>query len=266
MRAHLPLLCCFLAVRSAAAFLQVPAGMAACGRAQVACSKLALRPSAMASATSTSLRRAPLSTLRMGLFDAFAGPEINVVKLQVAVHCDTRGPSSLLGTIGRIADEADTETEEGLADLVSDVALALLRKESDWVSASLEKKVTRDEDEGESLFGQFSLQERAKIERETFNKVSGMDKSEARSSEGKLDDIGKATEAVITMILAIEGKELPSVKDMKSLRTCLTELGGSDMLGNNALLAAEIMWTPEEPWETITKEDLILEYPKLLPL
>eukprot|EP00960_Hanusia_phi_P030543 748696-Hanusia_phi.AAC.1 len=64
-----------------------------------------------------------------------------------------------------------------------------------------------------------------------------MDKSEARSSEGKvkssarviehsagaqLDDIGKATEAVITMILAIEGKELPSVKDMKSLRTCLT--------------------------------------------
>jgi uncharacterized membrane protein len=70
----------------------------------------------------------------------------------------------------------------------------------------------------------------------------------------------------VSIILALEGKELVKVTDRKSLKKCLTMLGGSDLLGSSALLASEVMWTPEEPWDVLEKKDLYLEYPKLMPL
>lgn len=49
-------------------------------------------------------------------------------------------------------------------------------------------------------------QERTKIERETVNRVKGRDRSDDRAQEGKLEDIGKPTSAVVTIILALYGK------------------------------------------------------------
>ena len=201
-----------------------------------------------------------------GLFDAFKGPQITVSKIQVAVQCDSRGPSSVLGAMADIADEADTETDEGLEEMVSDVALALLRAEVDWISGCSENIKVKDEDEGEDKFSELSMKERAKIERETVNLVAGRDKSKEREGETDVNAIGKATVAVVSIIVALEDKELPPVMDTKSLRSALTMLGGSDLMGASALLAAEIMWTPEEPWEILDKNDLYLEYPELMPL
>jgi len=198
----------------------------------------------------------------MGLF----GPTLYVSKVQVSLQCDTRGPSSILGRIADVADEADTETDEGLEELVSDVALAVLRCEDDWISASSDTIKAKNEDQGEDIFSEMSMKERAKIERETVNVVAGRDKSEERSEEKDINSIGKSTVAVVTIILALEDKELPNVTDRKSLKKCLTMLGGSDLLGASALLAAEVMWTPEEPWEVLEKNDLYLEYPELMPL
>lgn len=196
----------------------------------------------------------------------FSGPPMAVSKIQVAVQCDTRGPTSVLGAIADIADEADTETDEGLEELVSDVALALLRNEMDWISASSETVQVKNEDEGEDAFSEMSMKERAKIERETVNLVAGRDKSKDRAEETDINAIGKPTVAIVTIIVALEGKELPKVTDRKSLKKCLTMLGGSDILGASALLASEVMWTPEEPWEVLQKDDLYLDFPELMPL
>jgi len=99
-----------------------------------------------------------------------ASPKVTIAKLQVAVNCDTRGQSSVLGTIADLANRVDTQDQRSVANLVSDTALALLRKESDWISASLKTEKARNMDVGEEKFSEFSLAERAKIERETFNK------------------------------------------------------------------------------------------------
>jgi len=165
-----------------------------------------------------------------------------------------------------IADEADTETDEGLEELVSDVALAVLRCEVDWISGAATSVDVKNEDEGEDMFSEMSMKERAKIERETINLVAGRDKSKERSEESDINSIGKPTVAIVTIIVALEGKELPKVTDMKSMKKCLSMLGGSDVLGSSALLASEVMWTPEGPWEVLEKNDLYLEYPELMPL
>ncbi len=41
-----------------------------------------------------------------------------------------------------------------IADLVSDVALALLRKESDWISGAIEVFKSNDEDKADDMFTQ----------------------------------------------------------------------------------------------------------------
>lgn len=69
--------------------------------------------------------------------------------------------------------------------------------------------------------------------------MRGQDKSEARGAEGAVDDIGKPTVAVVTLVLATQGRELAPVKDVASLRSCLSTLG-SDALDNDSLLAAEV--------------------------
>lgn len=32
------------------------------------------------------------------------------------------------------------------------------------------------------------------------------------------------------------------------------------------VLAAEVLWTPEEPWEVLTREDAIADFPELLDI
>eukprot|EP00286_Rhodomonas_abbreviata_P003592 CAMPEP_0181346982 /NCGR_PEP_ID=MMETSP1101-20121128/33631_1 /TAXON_ID=46948 /ORGANISM="Rhodomonas abbreviata, Strain Caron Lab Isolate" /LENGTH=353 /DNA_ID=CAMNT_0023459157 /DNA_START=82 /DNA_END=1143 /DNA_ORIENTATION=+ len=152
---------------------------------------------------------------------------ISVAKLQVAVYCDSR--------------------------------------ESDWLSASVETKLTKDADQAEEFFGQMSLAERSKVERETVNRVNGMDRAEDRQAENSLESIGKPTVAVVTVLVALEGRKFPEVTDVKTLREALSQLG-SDVIESDGLLAGEIMWTPEEAWETILPDDLPLSYPKLMPL
>ncbi len=58
-----------------------------------------------------------------------------------------------------------------------------LSSQDDWISASSDQIKVKNEDEGEDLFSEMSMKERAKIERETVNVVAGRDKSQDRSEE-----------------------------------------------------------------------------------
>jgi uncharacterized membrane protein len=197
--------------------------------------------------------------------------EQTVAKVQVAVFCEDRSPASLLGAIARLVDRADTSSQESMSGLVSDVALALLRKESAWISAAAETASYRSDREADDAFAQFSLRERAKIERETVNRVNGKDKSERRAGPGfGAVTAGRAvtaqsTVAVVTLLVCLNGKRVPQVKDRETLKAALLALG-SDLLSGDGLMAAEVMWTPEEADDTLMPEDVTLDFPTLLPL
>lgn len=51
------------------------------------------------------------------------------------------------------------------------------------------------------------------------------------------------------------------------LRAALETLAASSLTdGGDNVLAAEVLWTPEEPWETLTREDAISDFPELLDI
>jgi len=95
--------------------------------------------------------------------------------------------------------------------------------------------------------------------------VNGRDKSDKREGESGPSDLGRPTVAVVTFILALEERDFSEVKDTKSLKAALMGLG-SDVVSNDRLIAAEVMWTPEEPWEQITPDEVTLDFPDLIPL
>ena len=75
---------------------------------------------------------------------------------------------------------------------------------------------------------------------------------------------GEATVAVVTIILSIEGDKtkLPTIKSSRDVENALSMIA-ADSKVENCLLSAEILWTPEDSSETLTKRDVIAEYPSL---
>lgn len=63
---------------------------------------------------------------------------MTVAKIQVCLNSPDRSRSSVLAMLANKADSANTETSRGLARLVSDVGLELLRREPYWIGANTE--------------------------------------------------------------------------------------------------------------------------------
>ena len=77
----------------------------------------------------------------------------------------------------------------------------------------------------------------------------------------------KATEAVVTILASIEGDstQLPQITGRESVMEALNRLA-VDALVEDCLLAGEIMWTPELRSETLSVEDIYVDYPLLRPV
>jgi uncharacterized membrane protein len=81
------------------------------------------------------------------------------------------------------------------------------------------------------------------------------------------------TQAVVTLVLALRGESLKrfqlerSVNSASAVRAVLQQLASDTTTdeGEN-VLGAEILWTPEEPWETLDRNDVITDFPELRDL
>ncbi len=77
----------------------------------------------------------------------------------------------------------DTETPEGLAQLLQEAALALLRTESNWTHVSASFKTVRSREEAQAIFTQLSVEERSKFSAETLTNVNGIRRIQDNSKQ-----------------------------------------------------------------------------------
>ena len=124
--------------------------------------------------------------LYMGLFDKIPNPlkdvklsdpfeeatvlgkGVTVVKLQVALDTPDRGPKSILRLLEAKANAANTDTAWGLACLMSDVSMELLRKSDDWVAACSQTTAYQGRDapdKAETAFNRMLTTELSKFEK-----------------------------------------------------------------------------------------------------
>ncbi|CAM9589465.1 unnamed protein product, partial [Phaeothamnion confervicola] len=207
--------------------------------------------------------------------DSALGSGTSVVKLQVALNIPDRGSGdSVLEQLRDLAGRADSSSGRGLSTAVSEAALALVRRQNDWLSAASDfDHFGRGSSDGaERAFNRFAITERSKVERETLAKVGGRDVS-ARRGGGALAEAGRPTLAVVTLVVALRGDSMKRLQLEKSLnsapalRKALTQLAADAMADDgDGVVAAELLWTPEEPWETLDRRDVVQDFPELMDL
>lgn len=192
------------------------------------------------------------------------GSGTSVVRLSVALDVPNRDdPNSLLSVLDRLAATAKTDSRKGVQNLTSQVALELLRRKSSIQSAASVYKHMKDDRAAQRTFNQWSVQERSKFEQENISKFGGIDNSRIRGRDisGSSD---KATMAVVTLVLSIQGDStaVPMIRSIQDVENALRKIA-ADVKVDDCLTGAEILWTPEDRNEVLTRMDIIADYPEL---
>lgn len=196
-----------------------------------------------------------------------SNPQISVTRLQVGLLAQAR---ELQTELNNLAETADTNSNEGRAQVLQEASLALLRHPEYWVYAGGGTTQARL-NSAESEFNRLSLAERSKFSEETLTNVNNQLKaataSKALSSTGELDNPtdlinqGPGEYIIVTLLAATLGKaEIPNINSSDDLRQALSLFGG---IPSDKLLAFEILWTPQAQGDTLTSDDLLAEYPDL---
>jgi len=170
--------------------------------------------------------------------------------LQLACYCEDR-QKSLAGKLNSIARSADSNSYEGLQELCSDTCLAMLRCSSDWLAArTVSSSSSLLANDVESTYNRLVVQERAKWEVE-----QGALKRSAP---------GQPTYMVATLVVLLKsGTELPPITGTADLREAIASLAADVSVEDN-LLAAEVLWTPEDTNDVMDRDDMFLNFPELV--
>ncbi|PRQ41921.1 hypothetical protein RchiOBHm_Chr3g0452001 [Rosa chinensis] len=180
---------------------------------------------------------------------------LNVVKLQVGLLGTAR---ALQKDLDRIAETANTSTRKGLSYVLTEATVALLRHPDYWISSYSSVTPNHNMEDAEKCFNKISIEERAKFDEETLVNVNNQKR---KSSTSKADDGFQNEYIVVTLLVAIEGRhKLPTINGSADLKEALKSLGS---IPSKNILAAEVLWTPQEENDTLSEEELIEDYPLL---
>jgi uncharacterized membrane protein len=195
-----------------------------------------------------------------------SNPVVSVARVQVGLLAEARG---LQAELNRIAELADTNSPEGRVQVLQEASLALLRHPEYWVYAgggTQQSRLTGAEAE----FNRLALAERSKFSEETLSNVNNQIKAatpKASLPTGDGADISDlATKApgeyiVVTLIAATLGKlQLPAIHNTDDLRQALRQFGS---IPSDKLLAIEVLWTPQAEGDTLSADDVLMEYADL---
>ncbi|MES1206728.1 MAG: DUF1517 domain-containing protein [Pseudomonadota bacterium] len=215
-----------------------------------------------------SIARAVRANRGMGAPDAGYDDEGQVVampgraylyRLQLALGRSARG---IQDRLANFAAQGDTSTEAGLAALLQQTALELLREKDAVRYVGGEARGPMSLTNAETAMNGMSLAERSRFQVERVRGTDGrVVRSDAPAEEGR-----EALELVVVTLLAatrtpLQSFDRPSSPDQ--LATVLSELGG---VPPDAILGLEVVWTPADPNDSMTETDVMTTYPELRSL
>lgn len=180
-------------------------------------------------------------------------------RLQLALGRSARGIQDRLADF---AARGDTSTEAGLAALLQQTALELLREKDAVRYVGGEARGPMSLTNAETAMNALALAERSRFQVERFRGADGrVVRSDAPAEEGK-----EALELVVVTLVAATRTPLSQFQHPESpeqLAAALSELGG---VSPDAILGLEVVWTPADPNDSMTETDVMTTYPELRSL
>lgn len=171
----------------------------------------------------------------------------------------------VMSSFQRLAQRAETTTSAGLASLASNVCLELLRSLDSVVAAKSFSGRHASPADAEKEMHELGIRERKKWSYQTTEQAQGppprMDpKFTARGGQGGL--------MVVTLMVVCRkfDKGLSrAVNSAQSLETALEKLATLVLeRGGKNVLAVDVSWTPDDPADILTREELLHKWPDLM--
>jgi uncharacterized membrane protein len=179
-----------------------------------------------------------------------------VYKIQLGLGRSGRGVQKRLE---EFASTGDTSSETGLAELLRQTALELMREKDAIRYALVEPAGPFNLTNGEAKMSGAAMAERSRFQLERVRGSEGkVRRSEAAETVGR-----EALEfLVITILVATRAPidRMTKIEERSALEGVLSELGG---VPASALLGLEVVWTPADPEDSLTETDLMTTYPEL---
>jgi len=186
--------------------------------------------------------------------------KVTVSKLQVALMAQTT--KGLQSQLSDLTLKVDTDTPEGLSELLQESALLLLRNSENWshvLASSQSVKIG----EAEAMFNQLSLQERSKFSAETLTNVKGKVSQKDAVIPGLEED--PAAYIVVTLLVGT-ADDRPLFKDVRSIETLKDALQRVASVPPEYLLTFELLWSPQVEEDSLTYDELLTEYTDMVQI
>jgi uncharacterized membrane protein len=184
---------------------------------------------------------------------------VTVTRLQVALLAGARDLQRDLDTI---AVNADLNTSAGLTAQLRETVLALLRHPDYWTHVGAESQTVAGREKASEYFERLSIQERSKFRVETLVNMGGEVQRRAMPG-GPSGEV--ASHIVVTLLLgtADDRPLFSTVNSAADLKAVLQRLGS---ISPAYLLVYELLWTPQNPSDSLSGDELIANYPDLVTL
>lgn len=185
---------------------------------------------------------------------------VTVSKLQVALESSAR---SLQSELSELTLEADTETTQGLKQLLEASALALVRNSQKWTHLLASSQTIDSREEAERSFNRLSIEERSKFSAETLTNVDG--KIRQRQWVEPDADAGVAAYIVVTLLIGT-ADDRPLFGEIDSVEAMQDALKKLASIPSDYLMVFELLWTPQIETDTLTEAELATEYADLVAI
>ncbi len=184
--------------------------------------------------------------------------KITVSKVQIGLLASAR---QIQQDLTRLAQEADTNSSAGLALLLRETTVSLLRHPEYWVYADSVTQNTNLEF-AEQKFNSLAMAERSKLTSEVISNVNNRRIQSSAQSTNDLNLESPSEYIVVTLITAMAGDSMiPQVRSAQDLSSALATIGSAS---EQQLLAVEILWEPQSDNYTLTSDEVLTIYPSLI--
>uniref|UniRef100_A0A7S3KY79 Uncharacterized protein n=1 Tax=Amphora coffeiformis TaxID=265554 RepID=A0A7S3KY79_9STRA len=194
--------------------------------------------------------------------DKEGGATATSIMLAVNVP-DRNSPDSIIRRVNEIAQRTDTSSQAGVQTLISEVCLELVRQQASLQAAWSDSNHYKLSRTALQDFQGRSVSNRSRYDQETMSKFNAQDYN-ANTSEAK-NDSAKATMAVVSVHFVTEGEDISHFKNMRADVVNLLRWTAATV-PVTSLLAGEVLWSPQDATDTLTRRDIDERYPELTPL
>jgi uncharacterized membrane protein len=161
-----------------------------------------------------------------------------------------------------IVQEGDTDSIEGLHAQLQEAVLALLRMPENWSHVQASSQTVKTREEAEKVFNQLSIEERGKYTTETLTNASG----KLVQKDFEIDPDKEPASYIVVTLLIGTADDKPLFMEIRSTEALNEVLNQIASLNADYLMRFELQWTPQAEGDSLTYDEMLLEYPKMLQI